>query len=395
MLKTLSSARRTRRRSAPPASRPSPCSARTWPATSWARSGSASWRSGWPPSARPTPRRDPGLRGRAGRPGRSRLHPDGDRDPADLPVRAGLDPGGAGRRAARRRLAVPRRHRGLRPVPARRARARRRRPARPTTPAGTPSRWSPCSAQREARRFVPGLGHHVHKEGDPRTPRLFQIAAEEGLFGPHLSLFAAIGRVHPQVLGKTLPLNGAGVCGAALADLGLPLELLRGFALLARTAGLIGQLAEEHAPPGRQRDLPVGGPATTVPSTPTRTCPIRSRTRRPTEVVMAELAAVIASTHHPFYYRASTATGEDRPPFADEWVAKIERFRETLTARRARRAGHGRQRPLPPAVAGQHAAVPRRQGAVVRRQLVQRGTRVRPTADAAQGRRGPGRALAA
>ncbi|WP_448640324.1 citryl-CoA lyase [Geodermatophilus sp. URMC 63] len=101
------------------------------------------------------------------------------------------------------------------------------------------------TAQRAAGRFVPGLGHHVHKDGDPRTPRLFQIAAEEGLTGPHLALFAAIGRVHPQVLGRTLPLNGAGVCGAALADLGLPLQLLRGFALLARTAGLIGQLAEE------------------------------------------------------------------------------------------------------------------------------------------------------
>ena len=46
---------------------------------------------------------------------------------------------------------------------------------------------------------------------------------------------------------------------------------------------------------------------------------------------MAELVAVIASTHHPFYYRASTATGADRPPFADEWVRKIEAFRETLT----------------------------------------------------------------
>lgn len=103
--------------------------------------------------------------------------------------------------------------------------------------------------QREAGKFIPGLGHHVHKQGDPRTSRLFQIAAEEELIGPHLSLFAAIGRVHPQVLGRTLPLNGAGVCGAALADLGLPLELLRGFALLARTAGLIGQLAEEiHRP---------------------------------------------------------------------------------------------------------------------------------------------------
>ena len=101
------------------------------------------------------------------------------------------------------------------------------------------------TAQRAAGKFVPGLGHHVHKDGDPRTPRLMEIATEEGLFGPHLALFAAIGRVHPQVLGKTLPLNGAGVCGAALADLGLPLELLRAFALLARTAGLIGQLAEE------------------------------------------------------------------------------------------------------------------------------------------------------
>ncbi|PRX48741.1 citrate synthase [Prauserella shujinwangii] len=99
--------------------------------------------------------------------------------------------------------------------------------------------------RREAGLLVPGLGHHVHKDGDPRTDRLFRIAEAEGRFGPHLALFAAIGRVHPQVLGRTLPLNGAGVCGAALADLGLPLELLRGFALLARTAGLIGQLAEE------------------------------------------------------------------------------------------------------------------------------------------------------
>ncbi|MFD4254593.1 MULTISPECIES: citryl-CoA lyase [Amycolatopsis] len=104
-------------------------------------------------------------------------------------------------------------------------------------------------AERAAGRFIPGLGHHVHKNGDPRTARLFEIAREEGKFGPHLALFEAIGRVHPQVLGKTLPLNGAGACGAALADLGLPLELLRGFALLARAAGLIGQLAEELRTP--------------------------------------------------------------------------------------------------------------------------------------------------
>jgi citrate synthase len=102
---------------------------------------------------------------------------------------------------------------------------------------------------REQGRNVPGLGHPVHKLEDPRTPRLIQIADEEGLHGPHLRLFEAIGRTHEQVLGRTLPLNGAGVCGAALADLGLPVELLRGFALLARAAGLLGQIAEERRHP--------------------------------------------------------------------------------------------------------------------------------------------------
>ena len=102
---------------------------------------------------------------------------------------------------------------------------------------------------RAAGRYVPGLGHPVHKVTDPRTPVLLAIAEEEGLRREHLRLYQAIGRVHPQVLGRTLPLNGAGVCGAALADLGLPVELLRGFALLARAAGLLGQLAEERRRP--------------------------------------------------------------------------------------------------------------------------------------------------
>ncbi|WP_148575535.1 citryl-CoA lyase [Nocardioides caldifontis] len=105
------------------------------------------------------------------------------------------------------------------------------------------------AATKQAGQFVPGIGHPVHKVQDPRTPVLIGIAEEEGLKGPHLRLFEAIGRTHEQVLGRRLPLNGAGVCGAALADLGLPVELLRGFALLARAAGLLGQIAEERRRP--------------------------------------------------------------------------------------------------------------------------------------------------
>lgn len=99
--------------------------------------------------------------------------------------------------------------------------------------------------KRAAGGLIPGLGHPVHKKLDPRTPRLISIAREEGVYGPNLALFEAIGRVHPKVLGKTLPLNGAGVSGAALADLGLPSQLLRATVLLARCAGLIGHISEE------------------------------------------------------------------------------------------------------------------------------------------------------
>ncbi len=118
----------------------------------------------------------------------------------------------------------------------------------------TDEQWDALARQavterRAAGRFVPGLGHPVHKTGDPRTPVIIAIAEREGLRGPHLRLFEAIGRVHAEILGRALPLNGAGVAGAALADLGLPPELLRGVALLARTAGLLGQLAEEMRHP--------------------------------------------------------------------------------------------------------------------------------------------------
>ncbi len=79
---------------------------------------------------------------------------------------------------------------------------------------------------------------------------LFAPGREEGVYGPHLALFEAIGRVHPEVLGRKLPLNGAGVCGAARwPTSGMPVDLLRGFALLARAAGLLGHLAEERRRP--------------------------------------------------------------------------------------------------------------------------------------------------
>jgi citrate synthase len=101
----------------------------------------------------------------------------------------------------------------------------------------------------DSDRRVPGLGHPIHKVEDPRTPRIYAIAEETGLVGDHLRTLKQVAEAHASQTGRTLPINGAGVAGAALADLGFRPDLLRGLALLARTAGLLGHLAEEREQP--------------------------------------------------------------------------------------------------------------------------------------------------
>ena len=104
-------------------------------------------------------------------------------------------------------------------------------------------------ARRAAQLRVPGLGHPVHKEIDPRTPRLYEIAAAEGLLGPHLRLLQVVAAVHEERTGRHLPINGAGAGGAALVDIGVPPEAVRGVVLIARTAGLVAHLVEEASRP--------------------------------------------------------------------------------------------------------------------------------------------------
>jgi citrate synthase len=100
---------------------------------------------------------------------------------------------------------------------------------------------------------VPGLGHPVHKDEDPRTPRVYALAAEYGVLGPHLRLLRFVADAYAEQSGRRLPVNGAGAGGAALVDAGIPPSSVRGVVLIARTAGLVGHLAEEV-------DEPIGMP---------------------------------------------------------------------------------------------------------------------------------------
>lgn len=105
---------------------------------------------------------------------------------------------------------------------------------------------------RAAGRHIPGLGHPEHKQGDPRTPRLLEIARETGTSGEHCGLMLAIAEAQARTTSHQLPLNAAGLTGAIVVDMGLPPAAGRGIAIIARAAGLAGAALSEMSAPAAQ-----------------------------------------------------------------------------------------------------------------------------------------------
>ncbi|HTE55200.1 MAG TPA: citryl-CoA lyase [Kofleriaceae bacterium] len=102
---------------------------------------------------------------------------------------------------------------------------------------------------RAARAPVPGFGHDLHAPDDPRTPRLFQIARERGVAGRHIAAIELVSAALDRAIGKHVTVNATGAVAAALADCGAPPAIMRGFALVARCAGLVGHIHEEQQRP--------------------------------------------------------------------------------------------------------------------------------------------------
>jgi citrate synthase len=106
---------------------------------------------------------------------------------------------------------------------------------------------------RASKRILPGIGHPIHVQGDPRVPALHALAAECGFAGRHWRMAGAIERAAQAEYGKLLPLNAAGAVGASVSDMGLDPIWARGFALIGRSAGLLAHLIDEkRAPLGQQ-----------------------------------------------------------------------------------------------------------------------------------------------
>lgn len=97
---------------------------------------------------------------------------------------------------------------------------------------------------------LPGFGHRFHTR-DPRAARLFQMALELEMEGPHTQMIRAVELVvaaraeHP-------PVNIDGAIAAVCGDIGLPPETANALFIVSRGPGIAAHALEE-----RRREVPM------------------------------------------------------------------------------------------------------------------------------------------
>jgi citrate synthase len=89
-----------------------------------------------------------------------------------------------------------------------------------------------------------GFGHRIHTQ-DPRTQKLFALAAELGFAGRYVGIARAVEAALLKQLGKPLPINVDGAIAALLCELGFPPEVGNAFFIIARVPGLVAHIREE------------------------------------------------------------------------------------------------------------------------------------------------------
>ncbi len=97
---------------------------------------------------------------------------------------------------------------------------------------------------KEKNIRMPGFGHRLHNI-DPRTLKLFEIAAKNKFSGLHIDLCKAIEKALEQKSGKKLPINVDGAIAAVISDMGFDWRLGKGFFIISRVPGLLAHAYEE------------------------------------------------------------------------------------------------------------------------------------------------------
>lgn len=102
---------------------------------------------------------------------------------------------------------------------------------------------------RARRGKMPGFGHPIHHPVDPRTQRILALAESKGVAGAHIKLARAFEGAVAEAWGRPMPMNVSMPIAAVLLDLDFPPAMIKAIPILARTAGVLGHLAEEQERP--------------------------------------------------------------------------------------------------------------------------------------------------
>jgi|TARA_B100002003_G_scaffold227229_1_gene234696 citrate synthase len=97
----------------------------------------------------------------------------------------------------------------------------------------------------ERRGAVPGLGHPIHKEGEPRAVTVRRLAIDLGGWGLHGQRLDAIEAELETQKSRKIPINLAGAIGAILADLKIDPLIIGGLGALAYGMSLLAHITEE------------------------------------------------------------------------------------------------------------------------------------------------------
>jgi citrate synthase len=103
---------------------------------------------------------------------------------------------------------------------------------------------------KKTKSAVPGFGHHLHKPVDPRAYKLLELGrAEADLKGEHIRALETLSRAVDVVAGRPITINATGSVAALLGEIGVPSNVMRGFAVISRAAGLVAHIVEEQKNP--------------------------------------------------------------------------------------------------------------------------------------------------
>lgn len=97
----------------------------------------------------------------------------------------------------------------------------------------------------ERRGAVPGLGHPMHKQGEPRAVTVRRLAIAGDGWRAHGLMLDAVEDALAARKGRRIPINLAGALGALLADLGLDPLAIGGLGALGYGMALLAHVVEE------------------------------------------------------------------------------------------------------------------------------------------------------